>query len=169
MRGHFGLAAVAALFLACGFACFGQETEQSVMTPSASVGAHVTKPKPSYTAVAPERQRERTAEKKNSAFITARKGPPPEEVNRKELEENAGPNGGKLLLRSVPGGADIFINGRLVGQTPMLIVIAPGKYKIDMRGARQESGTKTIGLPPRDTQTVVIDLKQRYPSQVRAF
>jgi PEGA domain len=167
MRGNLRLTAVAALLLACGSACFGQETEQSVMTPSASLGAHVTKP--SYTVVAPERQRERAAEKKNSAFITAPKGLPPEEVNRKELEENAGPNGGKLLLRSVPDGADIFINGRLVGQTPMLLVVAPGKYKIDMRGPRQEFGTRTIGLVPRDTQTVVIDLKQRYPSQVRAF
>ncbi|MGH9734939.1 MAG: PEGA domain-containing protein [Candidatus Acidiferrales bacterium] len=161
-----GLGVMLAL-IACG--CFGQETESAVMTPRASVAAQPAKPA-TYSAVRPEQVRAPNAAKlESSAFMVARKGPPTEEVNRKDLEENAGPNAGKLFLRSVPSGASIFINGRLVGQTPILLVAAPGKYRIDMRGPRQESGTKRVGLIAKDTQTVTIFLTQRYPSQIKAF
>ncbi|HLW83954.1 MAG TPA: PEGA domain-containing protein [Candidatus Sulfotelmatobacter sp.] len=106
------------------------------------------------------------AKDNKSAYMIARSGPSEEEINRKDLEDNAGPNAGKLLLRSVPTGADIFINGRLVGKTPLLMVVAPGKYKIAMRGSRQDEGQKLIGLMPKETQTVVITLKERYPSSI---
>jgi PEGA domain len=93
-------------------------------------------------------------------------GPPPDVANRKQFEENAGRQGGKLLLRSVPSGAEIFINHLFVGHTPLLMFIAPGKYDIDMRGSREDSGHRTVGVVPKETQSVVIDLNQRYPSSV---
>ncbi|HTU34001.1 MAG TPA: PEGA domain-containing protein [Candidatus Acidoferrum sp.] len=169
MRRVISAAALAIAVLATVCACAGQETESAVMTPRASVAPQPVRP-PSYLPAGPERNPARdTAELRSSEFMTARKGPPPDEVNRKELEDNAGPDGARLLLRSVPSGADIFINGRLVGQTPMLLVVAPGNYKIDMRGSRQEFGTKTVGLLAKDTQNVVISLNQRYPSQIHVF
>jgi hypothetical protein len=102
----------------------------------------------------------------SSPHLLARTGPPPSEANRKDIEDNAGENAGKVLFRSVPSGAEIFINDLLVGQTPLLLVIAPGKYKIEMRGPRQETGNSTIGVLPKETQTVVVNLKQRYPASV---
>ncbi len=162
-------AGLAILLAAIPCGCFGQDTESAVMTPRTSIGVQPTAP-PKYSAAGPERTpAQEMADVKKSAFMIAPKGPPPEEVNRKRLEDNAGPNGGKLLLRSTPSGADIFINGRLVGHTPMLLVVAPGTYKVSMRGPRQEFGSKTVGLIAKDTQTVFIPLQQRYPSQVRAF
>ena len=101
-----------------------------------------------------------------SPHLMARTGPPPDSVNRQDFENNAGEKAGKLLLRSVPSGAEVFINDMIVGRTPLLMVIAPGKYKIDMRGARQDSGQTTVGLMPKETQTVVINLNQRYPTTV---
>lgn len=106
---------------------------------------------------------------KDSAFMIAPSGPPPEEVNRKDLEENAGPNAGKLFLRSVPDHAIVFINGKIVGKTPLLLVVPPGKYDVEMRGPRQGNGSQTVGLLPKEMQKVVIKLKERYPSTVRAF
>lgn len=106
---------------------------------------------------------------KDSAYLFAPSGPPPEEVNRKNLEADAGPNAGKLFLRSVPGRAEVFVNGKIVGQTPLLLVVAPGKYQIEMRGPRQASGKRTIGLMPKEMQTVAITLREEYPSTVRAF
>jgi hypothetical protein len=101
-----------------------------------------------------------------SPHILERSGPPPDEVNRKEFEDNAGEKGGKLLLRSVPSGADIFINDLLVGRTPLLMVMAPGSYRIEMRGARDDTGHANVGVIPKQTRTVEIDLKQRYPSSI---
>ena len=102
----------------------------------------------------------------SSPHLVARTGPPPDEVNRKDFEDNAGEKAGKLLLRSVPTGADIFVNDRLVGRTPLLMVVAPGKYKIDMRGPREGFGHSTVGVMPKETETVVINLSQRYPISV---
>jgi hypothetical protein len=101
-----------------------------------------------------------------SAHIVAADGPPPEEVNRKVLEENAGADAGKLLLRSTPGGAQVFINGAYVGKAPMLLIVPPGKYKVEMRGGRLETGSQIVGLLANQTQTVAMTLRQLYPSSV---
>lgn len=101
-----------------------------------------------------------------SPHLVAPDGPPPDVANRKKFEDNAGDKAGKLLLRSVPTGADVFVNNLLVGQTPLLIVIAPGAYKVEMRGNRDESGRTTVGVTPKETSTVAIELKQRYPSSI---
>lgn len=101
-----------------------------------------------------------------SEHLTARTGAPPDETNRKDFEGNAGENAGKLLFRSVPSGAEIFINGLLVGRTPLLMVIAPGKYNVEMRGSRQESGHVVIGVLPKETQTVMLKLNERYPASL---
>jgi hypothetical protein len=95
-----------------------------------------------------------------------RSGPPPSDVNRKQFEDNAGAAAGKLLVRSVPSGADVFVDGLLVGQTPMLMVIAPGPHKVEMRGARDDSGHASVQVVAKETRTVAVELKQRYPSSI---
>ena len=86
--------------------------------------------------------------------------------NRKALEDQAGPDAGKLMLHSVPSGAQIFINGLFVGRTPMLLVVPPGKYKLEMRGQRQDYGKRNIGLLPRETQDIIVTLGSLYPGRV---
>jgi hypothetical protein len=93
-------------------------------------------------------------------------GPPVDEVNRKALEEHTGPDAGKLMLHSVPTGAQIYINGLLVGRTPLLLVVTPGKYKIEMRGQRQEYGKRSIGLLPNETQDIIVTLASLYPTRI---
>lgn len=158
MRGLHMVAVLAVLVGTSAWTLHAQAVAEAAATTShSSMATHITRPFPKAT----------TPTKDNSpAYMIARSGPSEEEVNRKDLEENAGPNAGKLLLRSVPTGADIFINDRLVGKTPLLLVVAPGKYKIAMRGNRQDEGQKLIGLMPKETQTVAITLKERYPSSI---
>lgn len=102
-----------------------------------------------------------------SAHLVAPDGPPPEEVNRKALEADAGPDAGKLLLRSKPAGAQVFINGNYVGKAPMLLIVPPGNYKVEMRGGRLETGTKSVGLLANQTQEVALTLRQLYPAEVQ--
>lgn len=102
---------------------------------------------------------------KGGALI-APSGPPPDEVNRKKFELLAGKDAGRVLFRSIPNGANIFVNHLIVGRTPLLLFLAPGKYEVDMRAPRQETGTRDVGVMPKETQTVEIDLNQRYPSSV---
>jgi len=102
----------------------------------------------------------------SSTHLLARQGPPPDETNRKAFEESAGKNAGKLLMRSTPTGAQIFVNGRLVGRAPLLMILAPGKYKVEMRGQRQDYGQRTVGLLPNETQDIALTLSPLYPIRV---
>lgn len=148
-------------------------TESATLNAHSAMAAQSIKP-PAFptirtgTGAAPADQAASAAKQAASPHLMARTGPPLDELNRKDFEDNAGDRAGKLLLRSAPAGAEIFINDRLVGSTPLLMVIAPGKYSIDMRGPRLESGHSNIGVMPKETQTVLINLNQRYPTSVSA-
>ena len=132
--------------------------ESAGLTSHTTMATRNAKP-PSFATASPVNQQ-------TSPHILARTGPPVEETNRKAFQDNAGEKAGKLLLRSVPSGAEIFIDDLLVGRSPLLIVIASGKYTIDMRGPRQESGRSTVGVMPNETQTIVINLNEKYPTSV---
>ena len=90
-----------------------------------------------------------------------------EEANRKELEGSAGTDAGKLLLRSEPARAAVWIEGKRIGSTPLLLMLAPGSYRVELRGARQEYAARHVDLQPRETRNIVIPLEQRYPSHVQ--
>jgi len=167
------------LVLAAGCACVvrGQAVAEAAGTTANSSMAANSIKMPAFPTIQPPKPSSNSSSTasepqvvgKDSAFMFAPSGPPAEEVNRKHLEENAGPNAGKLFLRSLPDRAIVFINGKIVGKTPLLLVVPPGKYEVEMRGPRQGNGSQSVGLLPKEMQTVVIKLKERYPSTVQAF
>jgi hypothetical protein len=91
-----------------------------------------------------------------------------EETNRKSLEASAGKDAGKLLLRATPVEAQIWVNERIVGKTPLLLVLAPGKYQIEMRGSRGQTGKRSVDLLPHETRELAVKLDQLYPGRVTA-
>jgi hypothetical protein len=103
-----------------------------------------------------------------SAHLVASSGPPPEETNRKALESHAGKDASKLLLRANPVEGQVWIDGKIVGKTPMLLVLAPGKYQVEMRGSRGQTGKRTVDLLPRETREIAVKLEQLYPGRVIA-
>jgi hypothetical protein len=105
-------------------------------------------------------------DKNASPHLAATSGPPPEVVNRQSLEQQAGNDAGKIMLRSVPTGAQIWINDMFVGNAPMLLIVAPGKYKIDARGQRSEHMQSSVDLLPHETRKIVLTLTARYPMHV---
>ena len=104
----------------------------------------------------------------SSPHLIASAGPPPEETNRKSLEGSAGKDAGKLLLRATPVEAQIWVNGKIVGKTPLLLVLAPGKYQVEMRGSRGQTGKRSVDLLPRETRELAVKLDQLYPARVSA-
>jgi hypothetical protein len=97
----------------------------------------------------------------------ARNGEPAEIKNRRELEGRAGKDAGKLLVRSTPAHARVWINKKLVGDTPLLLLLAPDQYRIELRGSRSGSVEQEVNLLPNETRELLMKLPQRYPSQVR--
>ena len=104
----------------------------------------------------------------SSPHLIASAGPPAEETNRKSLESTAGKDAGKILLRATPVEAQIWVNGKIVGKTPLLLVVAPGKYQIEMRGSRGQTGKRSVDLLPRETRELAVKLDQLYPGRVAA-
>jgi hypothetical protein len=95
-------------------------------------------------------------------------GPASDLVNRQALEQHAGKNACKLLLRSTPSNAQVFVDGAFVGNSPLELVVAPGKYQIEMRGQRLDSARRQVDLLPRETREVAVPLTSRYPTRVTA-
>jgi hypothetical protein len=100
--------------------------------------------------------------------LVAVAGPPAQEVNVREFQAKAGKDAGKVLLRAMPGATQIWINGKIVGKTPLLLVLAPGKYEVEMRGARGETGKSTVDLLPHETREVLVKMHSLYPARVAA-
>jgi hypothetical protein len=147
----------------------GQTVAESAGTASSSRMAAQAGKAPTFASGSAAKQSApppNSAKQTPSPHIVERNGPPLDEVNLKQFEDHAGEKGGKLMLLSTPSGADIFINDLLVGRTPLLMAITPGPYKVEMRGARDDTGHAHVGIVPLETRTVAIDLKQRYPSSI---
>jgi len=89
------------------------------------------------------------------------------EENRRAFLENAGEQPAVVLLRSEPGGAQVWMDGKVVGETPLLLVVAPGAHVVELRGARHSRARQGIILAPDEKKEVVLSLKTRYPSQVQ--
>jgi PEGA domain len=88
-------------------------------------------------------------------------------ANRKALEQRAGKDAAKLMLRSTPTDAYVKINGNAVGRTPILLVVPPGRYDVVMDGKRMEHAEQNIDLLPKETREFLLPLKQLYPTEVR--
>jgi hypothetical protein len=101
-----------------------------------------------------------------SPHLQASAAPPPQIVNRRALEERAGKDASKLLIRSNPPASQIWIDDKFVGNAPMLLVLAPGKYRVSFRGARMETGQQTVDLLPRETRELALTLSTHYPTRV---
>jgi PEGA domain len=104
--------------------------------------------------------------KDKSQHLTISPAPSPETANRQALEQRAGKDAGKLLLRSTPTGARVWIDGALVGNAPLLLIVAPGKYRVEMRSERSERAERAVALLPGETVEFVLPLVPRYPARV---
>jgi hypothetical protein len=111
-------------------------------------------------------QQPRQATSGTSAYIPLSDGPAPDEVNRRALESRAGNDAGKILLRSTPTSARVTIDGLFVGKTPLLLIVAPGKYKIQMQNERQALAERSVELGAKETQEVALTLAPKYPDRV---
>lgn len=83
------------------------------------------------------------------------------EVER--LEEGQPPH---LLVHTAPDGADVYIDGKLAGQTPLDVEVAPGTHQVRVSAAGYFSEDREIAVAPDVRQRVVFNL-QRDSSVVR--
>jgi len=131
----------------------------SVTSNAGATAASTRLVKPSIPSSAP-------AATSPSSHIPARTGEATEVANRRALEEHAGPDAAKLSLRSAPDHAQVWIDGQFVGFTPLELALAPGRYQVEMQGARMEWGRQQLELLSKQSRVVVVSLQPRYPKKV---
>lgn len=129
---------------------------------SANTTSQPNQPKPNASATSTNA----AGDSNKPQHVATPSGPPPEVLNRQALEQHAGKNACKLLLRSTPNAAQVYVDGAFVGESPLLLIVSPGKYQIEMRGRRLEFGERAVDLLPRETREVALSLTSRYPTRV---
>jgi len=139
-----------------------QATAEAAGAYSISTSATGAAPKATVRPQAP------TKPATSSPHITAAMNAVSPEANRTALEAKAGRDAAHLLLRSTPSQAQVWVDGSAVGTTPLLMILAPGKYRIELRGVKQERAERECALLPRETQEVVMNLQKMYPNRIIA-
>jgi hypothetical protein len=161
-------AVISTLTLAGCQLCLAQATAEYGVTASSVAGKIGALAKASkWTINPPEASKPgATNAGKASSYLVVPSGPSPALVNRRALEEKAGKDAAKLLLRSEPSGGRIWVNGIFVGTTPVLLIVPPGRYHIKISDDRLDDSEQDVGLLPHETRKVVLRLAIRYPARV---
>ncbi|WP_027892442.1 PEGA domain-containing protein [Calidithermus chliarophilus] len=68
------------------------------------------------------------------------------------------PRNGTLNINSNPQGAEVFIDGRSVGRTPLRITLEPGRYRLEFVLNGYERSGMDVRLDPGENATVTRDL-----------
>ncbi len=82
----------------------------------------------------------------------------PRDLGRVELQ----PAAGRLELTSVPGGANVTLDGEFQGQTPVTLELAPGRdHRLAVLKPGYRRHTETVQLPAGGSDSRTVTLKPR--------
>ncbi len=164
------LSALLLVVFTCAVSSWAQDTVEygSAVASSAVKTSSISKALKSATTLLPSASTPAPAASgnANSTFLTIRTGPAADVVNRMALEKKAGKDAAKMLLRSTPSGARVWVNGEFVGSTPLLLIVPPGKYRVRMADFRLDSAQQDFGVLPHETREITLPLAVRYPASV---
>jgi hypothetical protein len=65
-----------------------------------------------------------------------------------------------LIIQTVPDGAEIYLNDRLVGMTPSRLSLGPGPYRVVLRKAGYKEYSRDIQVLKKSDLTVSAELQQ---------
>ena len=68
---------------------------------------------------------------------------------------------GELEFDVKPPGAEVFLNGNLIGAAPLAspVLLAPGRHVIDVKAPKRSTETRTVTIASRQKERLVFDLR----------
>ncbi len=63
-----------------------------------------------------------------------------------------------LRVHAKPDGAQVVLNGKLVGTTPYRAAVASGRYTLEVRAKGSRSYAQTVDVPPNEARQVEVDV-----------
>ena len=128
--------------------------------PSARVTSTVPPIKPGAGASGP-------ADSARASSERAVAGPP---SSRPAARSTPAPARGRLMVRSTPAGAQVFVNGRRRGSTPLALRdLTPGSYTLRMTRAGYEEQTRRITVGGSAVREVSVRLQPVRPAAPASF
>lgn len=73
------------------------------------------------------------------------------------------PTSGTLNINSTPQGAQVYLNGRFVGNTPLTVRVTPGRQDVELRLAGYESYRTSLNVNPGQTLNINAALERIRP------
>jgi len=74
------------------------------------------------------------------------------------------PISGTLVVNSTPQGAQLYLNGRFVGSTPVTVRVTPGRQDVELRLAGYETYRTSVNVNPGQTVNINATLERTRPS-----
>jgi hypothetical protein len=87
-------------------------------------------------------------------------------MNLQFFQDHAGPDAAQVTVHTVPDHAQVWIDGKFVGQTPLDLKLAPGHHQLLVRAPNMQESTREFDLTAKQTQSIDLPLKSSYQSQV---
>ena len=66
--------------------------------------------------------------------------------NKLESFETSGAGGAKVAVQSDPAGAEIYLDEQLVGSTPSILVVAPGKHAVRLHATGRADWSRQVNV-----------------------
>lgn len=74
------------------------------------------------------------------------------------------PPSGELVVESMPAGADVYLNGRWLGKTPLHVPVAAGTHRLSLRHPGYEASARTVRVVSDLTTTQRLTLSAIAPT-----
>ncbi len=99
--------------------------------------------------------------------------PPPEgnteaatKMNLQFFQDHSGPDAAQVSVHTAPDHAQVWIDGKFVGPTPVDLKLAPGHHRLLVRAPNMQESTREFDLTAKQTQSIDLPLKSSYQSQI---
>jgi PEGA domain len=88
------------------------------------------------------------------------------DVNRMYFLTHAGTTPAVLSVHGVPDRAQVWIDGKFVGSTPLQLKVSRAKHQLLVRAANREDHAEGIDLSAMHTRSIEVSLKPIYKNEI---
>jgi hypothetical protein len=82
-------------------------------------------------------------------------------ANTRTVSAAADQNGASLLIESAPAGADVELDGKFVGNTPMTLHLKPGDYTVDVKKEGFQPWSRKVAALSANELRIAAELKKQ--------
>jgi len=87
-------------------------------------------------------------------------------TNRQFFQSHSGPDAAQIAVHTVPDHAQVWIDAKYLGPTPLDLKLAPGHHQVLVRAPNMQESVREFDLTAKQTQSIDLPMKSSYQNQV---